>query len=479
MKYKQLHKYIYFLLLLPALFLLYSCQGDDIPDDPAENAEEMNIRFEVQLPADLRNALSTRGMNSSDEATITTVDVFHFLESTDGKYRGLTEAPIQGSFDAGPPSWVNAKLQLRPDKNSRLVILVNARKTDNYGYYTHMDLDNFLATLILEERGEWYTGTPRPMPMYAITGAVEIKKDIPNGELDNNGNPFGLIRMHAKFNISLNAAIDNFELATVCVFNRKTKGYIPYNEAKWDASVPTAPKATAPHIPTFTTADNIYEPAAPYYSVGTDEAAGDYGKIINKQYVFEVNNAAESNFQKKTALVIGGRYDADADITYYRLDIDATDGNILRNHLYDVEIQSVGSRGYDSAVEAFAGSGRMSAKVVVWNQSTQDITGGKQYRLTVSEDELRFSSAGGQFDIVVSTDYDITDQGFPAGVHINASEISYASGSGWLTLVDVDGSNGDLARTVGIQATAYNGAQRSAKIYVKAGNMTKVINVIQ
>lgn len=473
--------YIFFLLFLPIFLSLYGCEGE--VGGAVETTETVSVRFEVRLPADLKNSPVTRGMSSSEESLIKTIDIFHFLEGDDGKYRALTEEPVSGNYDIGPPDWVRATLHVRPGKNSRLVMLFNAQRADYYGYHKSIELGDFLESLILEEKNEWYTGSPRPMPMYALTGAVEISKDVPNGKLDNNGYPFGLIRMHAKFNVCLHTRVDNFKLSTVCVFNWKTKGFIPYNEDHWDASVPMSPKATIPHIPVLSADDTIFEPSLPYYGVGTDSGANDFGKIINKVYVFESDNAAESDRLKKTALVIGGRYEDDTDDTYYRIDIDATQGNILRNHLYEVEIQSIGSRGYDSATKAFMGESRMTARVLPWNMALQDVMTDRQYRLTVSNDVFRLDPAGAQAELNILTDYNISSQGFPAGIRIDLGDIIYnpalTAGTEWLTLVDISGSEGDLERKIGIRATANTGSSRSALIYIKAGNMTKVIQVIQ
>ncbi|NDV67126.1 FISUMP domain-containing protein [Bacteroides sp. 224] len=485
------YNYKWLFALIPAL-CMQACVKEEAINSHTTNNGEVEVRFEVQLPANPGNRPTTRGMSEAEETTVATIDVYHFLEDGSGKYRGVKSEPIQGTFTPGPPSWVNATLETRPNKNSRLVIVANARKAGNYGYTKQIELDDFLSKLVFEQTAEWNSaaGAATPLPMYCITGDVEIKKDIQNGELDNNGNPFGLIRMHAKFNISQQALVNNFKLASVCVFNRKTEGYIAYKESDLDTSTPANPKVTAPHVPATT--GNVYEPTLPYFGVGTNNQKPDYEKIVNKQYLFEVDNAAQSDRLKKTALVIGGYYSTDGGTTYdaipsyYRVDIDVTNGNILRNHLYDVEIKSVAGRGYGTAKDAFEGGSRMTAKITAWNEAAQNAIGDGQYYLTVDRRAYHFYKEGGALPVTITTDYSRTDEGFDTGIQIDANKIIYnpavSGGNEWITIEDVTGQNGDLTREIKIKPAANNdpsAANRSAKVPIHARNMTYYVNITQ
>lgn len=125
----------------------------------------------------------------------------------------------------------------------------------------------------------------------------------------------------------------------------------------------------------------------------------------------------------------------------------------------------------------------IAVKVNDWTTDPVNIIQDGQWWLSVNEDEHRFPASGGEFTLTAETNYNITTQGYPSGLQINASEIVYTpavtSGNEWLTLTDKNGGvNGDLAREIKI--TAVNTTEtRTAKIKVKAGNLTKIINVKQ
>ncbi len=338
-----------------------SAQGD---------GDNVNVRLEVNVDGVLTGT-PTRGMTDVQETTVSTIDVYHFVNISGSKYQAVAMAPAQGTFTEGPPSWVNATLTTYPGRDSKLVIVLNARRADNYGYTKMQTLESFLAGLVVTETGEWYTGTARPMPMYGITGAVEIKKDLPNNELTDNGNAFPLLRMHAKFNVSLKNPLDTgtFELKSVCVFNRNTRGTLPWG-GTLDYTDAAVPKATVPNIPSTTSLAYMPGLAEPYYTAGTNSANPDYKKIVNKQYVFESDNASQSDRLLKTAIVVGGKFGTDTAVSYYRVDVpdNVTGGNILRNRIYDVEIQDVLGPGYETAEEAYIGAKKIeyTVSVVPW-----------------------------------------------------------------------------------------------------------------
>ncbi|MCD8185668.1 MAG: BACON domain-containing protein, partial [Rikenellaceae bacterium] len=477
--------YVLSLTLSFIVLQLIGCKNEARINEGEVDEGEVSLRLEVRLPADADNAL-TRRMTAEEEVVVSTTDVYHFVDvNDDGTYVGVNSAPIPGTYTAGSEDLIQVTLHTYPGKKSRLVFLLNARQTGNYGYAMYAELDQFLETVIHEQPDEWKSarGACDPLPMYGITGDVEIKKEIPNNLLTDNGDPFPLIRMHAKFNMCLFrefTASGKFYLESVCVFNRKTHGYLPYHESLWDAAAASGPCATGPHIPV--SCGNVYEPPTPYFTVCTDAARTDFGMIVNKQYCLEADNANEPDRLAKTALVIGGKYEADTDISYYRLDINVTDGNILRNHLYDIEIQSVAGRGESTAKEAFEGVSQLTARIVAWNLAGQYTLIDGQFWFEIDCDEYYFYREGGQVEVTAQTNYNVTDRGYPAGLYIDPTAIVYTpeSQSDWITLSDVSGADGSLTRQFRITAAAHTGnADRSARISVTAGNLTQVILITQ
>jgi hypothetical protein len=185
--------------------------------------------------------------------------------------------------------------------------------------------------------------------------------------------------------------------------------------------------------------------------------------------------------------VVGGLYDAEDNglddnntATYYRVDFSTGTGDteefldVLRNHLYTFTIEEVNSAGHNELDDAFedGSDNLLSAKVTAWNLAGQNVIAHGQHYLNVNEGEIAFETAGGTAKFVAETNYTIDDRGFPAGIEVEQSE-----GSEWLAL-SLSGNSGDLSRTVTLTATATT-VDRTAKVYIRVGNLTKVITVTQ
>lgn len=113
-----------------------------------------------------------------------------------------------------------------------------------------------------------------------------------------------------------------------------------------------------------------------------------------------------------------------------------------------------------------------------WNQNNIGVVYDGQWRLSVDRDYFSFDAIGGSGTLTAETNYNVTSYGYPAGLQINAAEIEYSDGGGWLTVTG--GKNGDLTRnlTIAAQSNSSNSV-RSAKVRITAGNMSKVINIVQ
>ena len=118
------------------------------------------------------------------------------------------------------------------------------------------------------------------------------------------------------------------------------------------------------------------------------------------------------------------------------------------------------------------------ANVDDWDTANVNIVYDGQWWLSVTEDTFAFDAAGGAAAFTAATNYDIDDQGYQAGLHIDAAEIEYTGDTGWLTVTG--GIDGDLSRNLTLTAQPNTSVlERTAKVKVKAGNMTKILNVTQ
>jgi hypothetical protein len=125
----------------------------------------------------------------------------------------------------------------------------------------------------------------------------------------------------------------------------------------------------------------------------------------------------------------------------------------------------------------------MAAIVLPWNEVAENIIMDGQYALAVDKDVIELRGTGRMPGIVqAQTNYNITDQGFPKGLKVDNVDTQYTSGgSGWLIPIAwITGGNGQMAGSIKIKAEPNTtGATRTAKVHIKAGNMTKIINVSQ
>lgn len=112
-----------------------------------------------------------------------------------------------------------------------------------------------------------------------------------------------------------------------------------------------------------------------------------------------------------------------------------------------------------------------------WTTNKSDVVYDGQWWLSVTEDYFNFGVQGGTKTFTAETNYNRSDLGFPVGLQIDELDIEYSDAGGWLT-VNISGSSGDFARDLTIE-TGTTTTLRRAKIFVRAGNLTKVINVKQ
>jgi hypothetical protein len=123
-----------------------------------------------------------------------------------------------------------------------------------------------------------------------------------------------------------------------------------------------------------------------------------------------------------------------------------------------------------------------------WSKTNNvDIIYDKQWWLSVDKDELEFKLEGDSETFIAETNYSPGLQ-FPAGLQITGTEIEYSSGVGvtgvtavnnWITL-GLSNSPNSPSQIVTVTASKNEkSVERKAKIKVKAGNITKIINVTQ
>lgn len=470
-------KHTILLLLLPLVLL--GCTKDRREDFTGNG--QVRVVFKLNLPPSGKPQMDSRALGSTDENYIQTIDIYPFVETDGGDYvyNGKVVRVDKTAGD-NPVTQFEALLIAYPDRDQKLLIVVNARDAaTNYGIQLREDIETAKKKLEIARPTEWKTTGSSdftPLPMYAETTAQTIRENT------TAVGPFTLVRMLARFDVTVKAytsgsdpasADPKLVLANVQLFNRKTKGTVWYDTspANWHTS---EKRTKTPNMP-----DGTYESMTEFTPGTVFEATG--GVSRRQLYTFEAPYQADE--EKRTAVIIGGYYNGAAQIpanlTYYRIDVpqEVTDGHILRNCWYNIEVQKAEGLGANTAEEAFFGAALVTATIDVYTPANQYVTDDGQYLFSTNRGDFFFFEEAEESELVLKTDN-------PAGITIDPDQIVYTpavTGSDrWITLTDDSGSDGSQDRKLKLAVSANSSTdERSAKVKVNAGNFEYTVSVKQ
>ena len=216
-----------------------------------------------------------------------------------------------------------------------------------------------------------------------------------------------------------------FRVTSVKLYNVPEKGVIGpaaanYSESGRYVTAPTLPgNPSIPPAPAYTRC--IYTLGDLDYPSGSTQKRS----LTRTLYVPEAANHGISDNGRAVCLVVGGEYNGSS-TTYYRIDLydrapdaagnvskptAATRIDLLRNHIYVVDIISVKMKGYSTPEEAFASDPvYMDATVEVWDQSRQvNVSPDGVYNLSLNANQFffsGFSTSGSEQTLRITTDYD-------------------------------------------------------------------------
>ncbi|MCD8264673.1 MAG: DUF1566 domain-containing protein [Tannerellaceae bacterium] len=253
-----------------------------------------------------------------------------------------------------------------------------------------------IETLTVTNSGKWDTdnvGMAFHIPMWGIVENITINNST--NLTHASGSDIKLSRMIAKIDIHVgNEAQKNFKLKSIRLYNRNTSGRIIPDLSKWNASTERVTDVSLPANP-----GKPSNPLTDYldYSLTTADIA-----CLNEIYTFEARKGVNTtDYTENTCLVIGGEYTEDNTTWkkyFYRVDFaNNKDGSIsyldlLRNHRYDVIVNSVSGPGYEDEEEAFkAHPVHIETSIIDWvNAEMEDVWFDGQYYYSVSPLEVNF-----------------------------------------------------------------------------------------
>jgi len=211
------------------------------------------------------------------------------------------------------------------------------------------------------------TGSFKYIPMYAKTTPQVITKSTGNIGI------FPMLRMVARINVKLKSTITNFELKCAALYNYKKAGYVAYDFSTFNG----VDKVTAAAVPSVGNHSGtpILEPTIWHNAVAN--------VIDNSIFTYESPAFTEADRLTGTAVVIGGFYGGNTSkLVYYRINLnlgasgDYPDGmDILRNHSYNIEVQSVAEPGAETGIDAYIGKAKVNVHISVLPWMIIDING--------------------------------------------------------------------------------------------------------
>jgi hypothetical protein len=486
------------LLALIVSALLYSCtneEGGGIVPAP-QQIEDSDMALSLRLNG---SRPSTR-LGEADENKVSEVDVLVF-DHTTGKYLYAAaayriDAPQITASEYKYPFAVRLRMLESETERVDLWVVANAHALLNKMTLGSTPADSTKATvaakLLANETDDKVTQLP-------VTDPITL---IPMwGKIDNVSIPLSgatppeveLTRMVAKIDVAVAMSVPTttFTLTSVSFYNRNTSGRVVPGAITNSGATWSAPTA----IPTYSL------PASPGKATGV---AHEYNTvtsnaIVNTIYAFEAEGGDGYTstdgipYDQDPCLVIGGKFNGSTQDTYYRVNFVEIDDNtetyldILRNHHYEVKIESVTGAGFATKEEALKSLPvNMVAVVTPWDEiGMGDITFDGQYMLSVDRDSVTIYQATlygdpGEQTIQVYTDWEegwavdtcATEPAFPKWLKITspAPAVNDSIKGGKDNIIPLVMNAAKLPEAV---------SSRNGSFYITAGRMRKLIKVAQ
>lgn len=466
-------------LLILLSGILWTCTDERIDTIPTIQKKESSVTFSIKVPSagtPKNTGPNTYAMTETDENEVEHIAVLLF--DSDDKY---TYQPIYVSRNNIITNPADSRIKTFtleiPEGTYNMVVLANS----------HQSLNNVLSTIIvgqpkaevlnkllLSNNGKWNaasgTGNYIHIPMWGEVANISVTTIL--------ATPIKLVRMIAKIDVALTSysAKAQLNLESVRLYNYNEKGHIVPNMSNWNNSQDIA---TAPTIPA-----GAIKNALPlvYNGSAITQESGRGVACSNEIYTFEAVIGSSTTLPTNTCLVVGGKYNGDSEVTYYRIDFANTIGGvttflpILRNHNYKVNISNIYGSGFSTPEQAFKSKPvNIEASIINWDdaQITQIVYNG-QYMLGVSKEEFTFIREVRSYDneLLVTTDY---PSGWKVDKIVDASDNSV----NWLTVAPQNGVMGAITSTV-LTLTENNSADiRTAFIHLSAGSLSYIVTVNQ
>lgn len=144
------------------------------------------------------------------------------------------------------------------------------------------------------------------------------------------------------------------------------------------------------------------------------------GEVVMKGVNGGAGKIRDINHTNRPAVIVGGYYNGAAEMSYYRIDVCNEEGNlvdILRNHLYDIEIRSVLGPGQPTPDEAYDNNNIMIvAQVTDWCRVDLNVMYNGSDWITVSKRVINLTgNAGSGTTFIINSSVPLEEWEFKLG----------------------------------------------------------------
>ncbi len=323
-----------------------------------------------------------------NQDAINTIDVLSFkADPTDPANikKGTFFYRARGTYDAATRT-VRVRL-LGASEHQTLVVLANVREQVNaLGAAYGEQKEEVMRRLTLPATADGTPDLTNGMPMWGELPAQIVNDSY--GQTLAGAPAVTMIRPVAKVTLKSTNPPITHGIEEIHVYNHRTGGRISpdnYNNA--------GSKVFAPTVPTGTTAaaGNHINMNIPYFQTPNQASF----------YLFESDSRGKvtaTSALAATCLVvkikssdIGG-----GGIGYYRIDFkDYATGiylDLLRNHDYRIEVESIDGLPASTVDEAYKGSHTLKCRIVPWNEVQEEVKVSANKRLTVDKRSIRLKA---------------------------------------------------------------------------------------
>lgn len=366
-------------MLSAVILLLAGCRSGIIeqpnPEEPGggTDTEEITITLSVSVPQSSEPV--TRGaLSEEEESAISTLDVLVFEKTDQGE---ILSYHVRGKEVEDSPldNFFTIKVALsKSSEQYRFVLLANLMNEVKYsGITKNMQKKDVLARIVFDQYMRSF-GSSKALPMWGESGLYEVTEELAATGIQS----VKMIRSVARVDVGVN--FDENDVPQGLGDQLYIRRAIVYDAPDRGMAAPLAenfhPATNITLAPTMPSSFTLVE-----YEYILD--VPDFG-FAREIYVPEASKQAS----KTPVLLIEAYYTAPGaalnttDLTWYRIDlVNPTDGNtkldILRNHLYRINITSVTKAGATTPDDALAGDPGLVTSIrvhseddiryVVWN----------------------------------------------------------------------------------------------------------------